>query len=237
MRVLAIYNVDACRLGLVGDALEEAGVEVQLLRPDLGEPIPQGPEGFDGLVVLGGTQNALADDLCPWLPAVCNLMRSFGDSDRSVLGICLGSQLLAREYGGRNIVGGASELGWQKVRLTPQGKGDPIFADLPNAFPVFQIHDDTFMLPAGVGRLATAREVKNQAFRIGRAVYGIQFHFEADRKVVEMWNRQFATWLAENRPGWLERYPAEAARLGPKAEAIGLTIARNWVRTIIPTKR
>ena len=236
MRVLAVYNCEGSKLGQVGQALEEAGAEVELLHPHLGDEVPEAPEGYDGLVVLGGTQNALADDACPWLPKLCGLMRAFGETDRSVLGICLGSQLLARAYGGDNIIGGASEFGWQKVQLTTQGKDDPIFSDLPSAFHMFQWHDDTFNLPPGVDRLAASSQVKNQAFRMGRAAYGLQFHFEADRALVDVWNREFASWLEENRPGWLERHPAEAAKLGPKADAAGLTIARNWVRTIIPSR-
>lgn len=237
MRVLAVYNFEGSNLGQVGHALKDAGAKVDLLRPHLGDSVPDNPDGYDGLVVLGGTQNALADEACPWLPGLCGLMRKFGDSDRSVLGICLGSQLLARAYGGDNIIGGASEFGWQKVKLTPQGKDDPIFSDLPASFHMFQWHDDTFNLPSGVDRLAASGDVKNQAFRLGRAAYGLQFHFEADRELVELWNRDYASWLDENKPGWLERYPAEAARLGPKADAAGLSIARNWVRTIDPSRR
>ncbi len=235
MRVLAVYNFDGNRLGLVEKALDEAGVEIKVSRPYLGESLPTTPEDYDGLVVLGGIENALADDKCPWLPGVCSLMRAFGDADRSVLGICLGSQLLAREFGGRNIVGGASELGWKQIKLTPEGKSDPIFAGLPATFPVFQWHDDTFTLPPGTRPLASTHEVQNQGFRVGRAVYSLQCHFEADRSVVAQWNTEFADWLSKHRPGWLERSSDEAARLGPKAEAAGLRIARNWVRTLDPS--
>lgn len=237
VRVLVVYHFEGNRLGLVERALEEVGAEIRIWKPFLNEPVPAGPEYYDGLVVLGGMENALADDKCPWLPDLCRLMRAFADADRSVLGICLGSQLLAREYGGCNIVGGASELGWKQLHLTPEGKDDPIFAGLPTTFPVFQWHDDTFTLPPGVGSLASTREVRNQGFRIGRAVYSLQCHFEADRRLVEIWNDNLADWIAAHRPEWLERHPAEAARLGPKAEAAGLTIARNWVQTIDVSRR
>lgn len=232
MRVLVVQNFADTGLGQVGAALAEAGIGVELLRADLGAGLPEGPQGYDGLIVLGGGQNALADEESPWLPPLCRLMREFGDCGRSVLGICLGSQLLARAYGGENIIGGASEFGWREVELTPEGRQDPVLGALPAAFPTFQWHDDTFTLPRGASRLAGNLAVHNQAFRVGRAAYGFQFHFEADRPMVERWSDVFADWLADRQPGWDERRRREAARHGPQADAAGLAIARNWVRTL-----
>jgi len=232
MRVLVIYNFDGCRLGQIGTALTEAGIGIDLVRAHVGEMLPGGPEAYHGMVVLGGVQNALADDTSPWLPKLLDLMCAFAESGRSLLGVCLGSQLLARAYGGTNIIGGASEFGWQPVELTPAGAADPLFAGTPASFPIFQWHNDTFTLPPGTNRLATGAAVPNQAFRIGRAAYGVQFHFEADRSLVEEWNREYAGYLAEHQPGWAGRHPAEAGRFGPASDAAGLAIARNWVRTL-----
>lgn len=235
MRVLVVQNFDGTGLGQMRTALDEAGAEVEMARVHRGETLPQRPDGHDALIVLGGGQNALADADNPWLPELCGLMRGFGDAGRSVLGICLGSQLLARAYEAENIIGGASEFGWSQVELTPDGADDPVFAGLSASFPIFQWHDDTFILPRGATRLAGSLDVHNQAFRIGRAAYGVQFHFEADRALVDEWNREFAGWLTERQPDWLRRHPGEAARFGPAADAAGLAIARNWVRTILPS--
>lgn len=232
MRVLVVYNFDGCKLGQIGMALREAGAEIDLVRAHQGQPLPGGSGGHDGIVILGGVQNALGDETSPWLPKLLDVMRSFAESGKSLLGVCLGSQLLARAYGGTNIIGGASEFGWQQVRLTPEGMADPIFAGTQAAFPIFQWHDDTFTLPPAATRLATGAVVQNQAFRIGRAAYGVQFHFEADRTVVAEWNREFAGHLAQHQPGWADRHPAAAERFGPASDAAGLAIARNWVRTI-----
>lgn len=232
MRILVVRNYANTSLGQVGAALAEANATVELVRADLGETLPGDPAGHDGLVVLGGGQNALADAESPWLPRLCRLMRDFGDSGRSVLGICLGSQLLARAYGGENIIGGASEFGWHEVGLTPEGAQDPVFDGLPAAFRSFQWHDDTFILPRGAVRLAGSLAVHNQAFRVGRAAYGFQFHFEADRPMVDGWSDVFADWLAERQPDWSERRAADAARFGDEADAAGLAIARGWVRTL-----
>ena len=234
MRVLTVQNFAGAGLGQLGAALDEAGAAVELLRADLGQALPSGPDGYDGLVVLGGGQNALADEESPWLPRLCGLMRDFAEAGRSVLGICLGSQLLARACGAQNIIGGATEFGWHEVELTPEGAADPVLAALPASFRTFQWHDDTFTLPRGAVRLAGSLAVHNQAFRVGRAAYGFQFHFEADRPMVAQWSETFADWLAERQPGWSARHGQEAARFGAEADAAGLAVARGWVRTIMP---
>ena len=120
----------------------------------------------------------------------CSIWRAtFRRKDKAVLGICLGSQLLARAFGGTNQIGGAREFGWCPVSLTQDGAADPVLRVAPRDFSIFQWHDDTFGLPPGAIHLARSAEAENQAFRIGRATYGIQFHFEADRRLVGEWNR------------------------------------------------
>ena len=91
---------------------------------------------------------------------------------------------------------------------------------------------DPFDLPEKAVRLAGNDVALNQAFRIGRAVYGFQFHFEADRPLVRDWSASFATVIADRHPDWVERLDDEMARSGPDADAAGLAIARAWVATI-----
>ena len=232
MRVLVVQNFDDEGLGQLGAALAEADARIDLRRPYHADSLPQDASEHDAMVVLGGGQNALDDAVCPYFPELLGLMRDFGDSGSSVLGICLGSQLLARAYGGQNLLGAASEFGWQGMARTPEGAADPVLAAVPDAFTSFQWHDDTFTLPSGAVRLATNTVAENQAFRIGRAAYGIQFHFEADRLHVARWNAAFADILAENHPDWADRHAEEAAMHGPAADAVGLALARAWVATI-----
>ena len=232
MRVLVVQNFDDEGLGQLGTALAEANAEIDLRRPYDGESLPQDASGHAALVVLGGGQNALDDAICPYFPSLLALMRDFGDSGRAVLGICLGSQLLARAYGARNLLGAAPEFGWRSIAKTRQGGSDPVLSAVPETFKSFQWHDDTFTLPSGAVRLATNGAAENQAFRIGRAAYGIQFHFEADRSQVRRWNSVFADLLAELQPGWAERHEAEAARHGAEADSAGRALARAWIATI-----
>lgn len=232
MRVLVVQHLDGEGLGQVGTALTEAGIDIDIRLTNRGDTLPETCLGHDGLIVLGGTQNALDDEGSPHFPPLLPLMREFVEADRAVLGICLGSQLLARAFGGENLVGCAPEFAWRQVELTGEGRVDPVLGALPVRFPIFEWHDDTFTLPDNAVHLARNDAAENQAFRLGRAAYGIQFHFEADRKVVAEWNRAFADELAETHPDWPDRHEREAERHGPEADAAGLAIARAWVSTI-----
>lgn len=232
MRVLVIENYPNTTLGLVGEALRQADAEARIVRTHAGEGLPASHDAFDAAVLLGGGQSALDDADHPYLPQEVALARAFGEADKPVLGICLGAQLLARAYGAENILGRPIEFGWRQVRTTRAGRADPVLAALGEGAPLFHWHTDTFTLPPGAVHLATSEMTRNQAFRIGRAVYGIQFHFEAGTELVAQWNRDFADEIAANTPDWFARHPAEAARNGAAADAAGLALARAWLAQV-----
>jgi GMP synthase (glutamine-hydrolysing) len=232
MRVAIVENMKNTPLGPLGLALAEAGAEITYFRPYIDQKLPAGIFDHDALVVLGGEQNALDDEKHPYLPALARLMQRFTESGKAVLGICLGAQLLARGHGAENRLNFQLEFGWQPIEQTEDGKSDPLLAGLDATFTTFEWHSDTFTLPAGAIRLATGTLVENQAFRVGRAAYGTQFHFEASSGVVADWTVDFEASIRRMEPDWLERYPALAAEHAEKADVTGLTIARNWVRLI-----
>jgi GMP synthase (glutamine-hydrolysing) len=231
MRVAIVENTRVTHHGLVGVALHERAALIDLYRPYAGQPLPERPEA-DALVVFGGEQAATDDDIHPYLPALADLMAAFTAADKPVLGICLGSQILARAYGAENHLGTAPEFGWVDVSLTPEGREDPVLSVLPERFPVFQWHSDTFTLPAGALHLASSPTAAHQAFRIGRATYGTQFHFEASRTVVEDWTRTFPEATERMAPGWIAAHPDLARTRGLEADAHGLALARAWVGLI-----
>lgn len=232
MRVLVIENYAKTTLGLIGPALREAGAECLVLRTYAGDTVPQTHEGFVALVVLGGAQDALDDANHPYLWTEAELAKSFGAADKAVLGICLGAQLIARGFGAQNILGRPLEFGWHEVRTTEAGRADPVLSSIGAAAPLFHWHVDTFTLPPGATLLATSDRTAIQAFRVGRAVYGMQFHFEAGTELVAAWNHDFAEEIAPVTPDWFDRHAAEAARHGAAADAAGRAIARAWVSRI-----
>lgn len=232
MRVAIVENTRITHHGQVGVALHEQAARIDLFKPWDDGRLPQAGD-HDALVVFGGEQSARSDATHPYLPALAALMRDCAQRDRAVLGICLGAQLLARGFDAENHLGTAPEFGWLDVTQTKAAKSDPVLSALPARFPIFQWHSDTFTLPIGATRLATSSVAQNQCFRIGRATYGMQFHFEASRPMVADWTREFPALTDRLDPGWSGGgHSTAAARFGARADAAGLAIARAWVALI-----
>ena len=237
MRVLIVQNFVDTGLGQVGSALAEAEAIIDQCNAYLGDALPADADDHDAMVMLGGGQNACDDVHSPYFPALLDLTRDFVKKDKAVLGICLGGQLLARSFGGRNRIGGSTEFGWHGITLTNEAKDDFVFRHLPKRFSIFQWHNDTFTLPEDAVRLAKSSVTRNQAFRVGRAGYGIQFHFEANQPMVRGWSEAFAETIGKLHPDWPARLDSEAARHSTEADAIGLALARAWVSAICSDNR
>jgi GMP synthase (glutamine-hydrolysing) len=231
MRVAIVENTRITHHGQVGVALHEQAALIDLYKPWSGQPLPAFVDA-DALVVFGGEQAATDDHTHPYLPDLARLMAAYTAMDRPVLGICLGAQLLARAFGADNHLGLAPEFGWVDVGLTDAGRADPVLSTVPDGFPIFQWHSDTFTLPQGAVHLATSQAAQNQAFRIGRATYGTQFHFEASRSVVRDWSTTFPEAIERMLPDWARHHPDLAATRGAEADAHGLSLARAWVALI-----
>jgi GMP synthase-like glutamine amidotransferase len=190
VRLLAVVPSDTDPLANLGRWLRDAGCELDERRSDAGDPLPESLEAYDGLVVLGGPQSALDDEATsPELTGVRGLLRQALDADVPTLAICLGAQLLAQVGGGRVRVGvDGPEVGALLVAKRDRADDDPLFAPLPISPDVIQFHhDEISLLPDGAVLLASSPMYANQAFRVGRNVYGIQFHIETTPEVVEEW--------------------------------------------------
>lgn len=177
--------------GLIADALAGAGWAVDVVRPDLGQPIPSG-DAFAGLVVLGGPMGVGDIDDHPWLAPERALIGEVARADGPVLGVCLGAQQLAASLGAEVTTGPEPEIGLGQVHLTASGRLDPVFgpeyAGLADpAVPCVHWHQDTFTLPDGAVHLAGTARYPHQAFRWGRYAYGLQFHVEVDRALARAW--------------------------------------------------
>lgn len=232
MRVLVVQNYPDSGLGQIEPILTEAGYAIDIRHAYRGEPLPTDDSDHKALIVLGGEQNALADDECPYFPELLELIRRFGDKDKAVLGICLGSQLVARAYGGENILDRPMEFGWHEVRLTEDGHSDPLLSVAGSAFPIFHWHRDTFSLPEGAIHMAVSDMTTHQAYRIGRAVYGTQFHFEADSKLAVEWSETLSDVIAQFDSEWAQSLPANLNKSGAAADKAGAALARAWVSLI-----
>lgn len=137
-------------------------------------------DSFDMLTVMGGPMSVNDIATLPWLGPEIDLVRTAIESGKIVLGICLGSQMIARALGAAVYPAKVREIGWFPVsRVAGHGGAATLFSALPQTFTPFHWHGETFDLPAGALRLAETAHVPNQAFQIGARVLGLQFHMEA----------------------------------------------------------
>ncbi|MES0880252.1 type 1 glutamine amidotransferase [Roseibium sp. SCP14] len=229
MTFLVVENYPNTDLGIIATTAREEGHEWVTVKAHLGEQVPQSCEPFKGIIVLGGAQSAVADENFPHLPAVCSLIRAFHEADRPVMGICLGSQLIARAFGGSNILDRPIEFGWKDVTPTEAGMSDAVLKAIGSGGPQFHWHTDTVTLPEGAVHLAESDMTPVQAFRLGRATYAVQFHFEAGRNEVGDWSQLFADEIQTHTPDWHQRLEAEASRHASRADKIGAALARAWL--------
>jgi GMP synthase-like glutamine amidotransferase len=139
---------------------------------------------------MGGPMGVYEVDRHPFLRQEIKAIRRFIDAGKPVLGVCLGAQLTAAALGADVYPNKKKEIGWYPIDLTPEGKKDPLFADFNKRETVFQWHGDTFDLPPGAVPLAESPLCRNQAFRWGDKVYGLQFHIEVSIAMIRDWLAQ-----------------------------------------------
>lgn len=144
-------------------------------------------ETFDALVVLGGSMGAYDEKGFPWLVDEKRFLKTAITAKKPILGICLGSQLLAEVNGGKVSPGPHQEIGWFQVELSESTRRDPIFRDFPPRFSAFHWHGDTFTLPAGAVPLASSDVYSNQGFRLGDKQLALQFHPEVNEDLLLKW--------------------------------------------------
>lgn len=190
MRVVAFRHVPFEGLGLIHPALDDRGISVEypdLFREDA--PLPD-VAAADGLIFMGGPMS-VNDDL-PFLRRELDFIRQAIGRGQPVLGVCLGSQLIAKALGAKVYKNCRKEIGWFEVRLTEAGRQDPILSGLEGAETVFHWHGETFDLPPGATWLAYSDACRHQAFRIDSKVYGLQFHLEVTPEMIADWCQQDA---------------------------------------------
>lgn len=174
--------------GLVADALRARSLPFRIVRLDRGEAVPSDPAAMDGLIVMGGTMGVYEAAQFPFLAREVELLAAAVAHNLPVLGICLGSQLLAAALGAEVTRGPILEIGEGEVHLTSVGREDPVLGPGSNgSVPVVHWHQDTFPLPSGTVLLASTDLYAQQAFRAGHRAYGFQFHPEVDANLAAAW--------------------------------------------------
>jgi GMP synthase (glutamine-hydrolysing) len=181
-KILIVLHQEHSSPGRVGQLLAASGYHLDIRRPPLGDPLPDTLEEHRGAVVFGGPMSANDPDEfvrreTDWLAVPLRENKPF-------LGICLGAQMLVKHLGGE-VIGhgdGLVEIGWYPIEATEAGAR---LLDWPDM--VYQFHREGFSLPSGSTLLASAETYPNQAFRHGQNAWGIQFHAELTRVMMQRW--------------------------------------------------
>lgn len=215
----------------VGDRLTAAGLGLRTVHGHAGEPVPERPDGYAAVLVLGGGYLPDDDARAPWLRPTRALVTAALGAGLPVFGICLGGQLLAQVTGG-TVTGrsGTPEVGSTVLRVRAEAADDPLFHSLPGTVTAIERHVDAVTgLPPGARWLVESDDCPYQAFRVADHAWGVQFHPEIPAERLAHWDaealrRDHGVDLAELRR------TAEAAE--PAAAAVWSTVADRFAEVV-----
>lgn len=187
-KILVFQHVDCEGPGVFG----ECGARLESFDPAKRLPSEQELSRAAGLIVLGGPMGVYQTERHPWLAREVELVGKAARAGKPVIGICLGSQILAAALGARVYPHDRKEIGWDHIALSPDAMSDPLFCDMPSPLQVFHWHGDTFDLPSRAVLLALSSVCKHQIFRFGKRAWGLQCHLEISREDPANWAAVYA---------------------------------------------
>lgn len=188
--ILVIKNTEIEGPGIWKDLMEKEKVEYKVSEA-YREEVPTDLSPYSHILLLGGPMSANDEDKCPYLTRELELIKKCIQEDKPILGVCLGSQLIAKALGAGVYPTSGKEIGWGQVELTRPATMDYLFSFMSRKINVFQWHDETFDLPRLGVRLAASDPCPNQAFRFKNHIYGIQFHLEVTQGMINRWKEVY----------------------------------------------
>jgi len=239
VRALVLQHIACEPPGVFEDVLHERGVELRRVELDEGQPLPDWRE-YDAIVAMGGPMSVNDDAELPWLTAEKQAIAEAVRAGVPYWGSCLGVQLLAAALGARVYAGTQPEVGVLPVALTEEGRADPVFAGLPAEFQTLQWHGDTFDVPEGGVLLASSPAFPNQAFRVGRAAYGVQFHVEVTEQMAREWAEVPAYAEYADRvlgAGGIDRLMSDFDAARERMLDVGRRMFERWVEIAVAVPR
>ncbi|HMS83037.1 MAG TPA: type 1 glutamine amidotransferase [Nitrospira sp.] len=187
LKAICLQHVPFEGPGAFAQALTKRGVTIDyVFVPKDGLPEDTG----DLLIVMGGPMSV--NDSDSWIAKEADFIRSALFAGQPIIGVCLGSQFMAKALGATIRPGKALEIGMTPIRLTEEGKRDPVFGTGPDLFDVFEWHGEIFDLPKDCTSLAGSTIAPLQAFRYGDRAYGLLFHLEMEEAGIDSLCRECA---------------------------------------------
>ncbi|MFC1567986.1 type 1 glutamine amidotransferase [Pseudomonadota bacterium] len=228
MHILLLQHLEIEPAALIEALIADAGGTIETVRMDRGESAPSALAGYDGMVVMGGPMSA-NDSHLPYISDELALLEKAIEADFPVLGLCLGAQLLARAAGAEIVASPVREHGWYPLQRTWDSADDPIFRAIESGLMVFQWHGETFTLPDSATLVATGANVPHQAFRIGSAQYGLQFHVEVDEAIIESWIEAGESEQSELGDNGIAAIRSESSEYLPATHAFCREMVSAWL--------
>ncbi len=189
MRIHYLQHVAFEGLGSMEAELLSLGHQLSCTRLFANDALPAQGD-FDALIIMGGPMGVYDEATLPWLASEKQFIKQTVLAGKRVLGICLGSQLLAEVLGGHVFKNAYKEIGWWPVTRRPDCAGSALAAAFPDEAEVFHWHGDTFTLPEGAQLLASSSGCRNQGFVWNEQVLALQFHLETTLQDARSWLAQ-----------------------------------------------
>lgn len=186
-KVLVFQHVAHKILGTLNPTLRDHGLRMRYVNFERNPEEEPTLEKYNGLIILGGHMGVYEAEKYTHIKTEMKLIEEALNKNIPILGICLGSQLLAHVLGAEVRQSEEKEIGWYDINLTEEGQKDPLFNHFQSTEKMFQLHGDTFDVPQTAVHLASSEICSGQAFRYGDKVYGIQFHLEVDQPMIHRW--------------------------------------------------
>ena len=224
-------------LGFFAEVLEKQSAEYRVVRLFHGEMPAEDWQHIGALIILGGPMSVVEEDSFPFLRWEKRIIRAAIDEAVPILGVGLGAQLIAATLGTPVFHGAVKEIGWSPISITPHGQVDSLLGYLPESATVFQWHGDGFELPTGAIRLASSVNYQNQAFRVGKSIYGLQFHLEVTPRMIERWIEERSKDLALTPYVLPEKILADTQSYAPALKYYGERFLTEFVRRVARPRR
>lgn len=228
MKILVIQNSVRDPIGILGDHLVRLGAELLTWLPEQQATPPAG--AFAGLIILGGHMNAHEDDKYPYLKQVVDFIHQFHAESKPIMGVCLGSQLIARAFGSQVYPHSQPELGFSPLSVVELLAPEPWLQNCSADLHIMQWHFDTFDLPGQATLLMTNDICKHQAYRIGTNVYGFQFHLEVTPEIITDWLAAKSDWIDTHYPQLDQQIQKQIDVHADGAAAFAGQVAQGWLK-------